>query len=141
MDVTIAIVIYFAIGIPFGVLSFALVRGRIEPGDVFRVIYNLVFWPLIAFKSALQYLKPIAAKPLGGDNPRTFAQNPLDIGDRAGRRRTLSQIAIYERMNAAYREMVSASDLRSHFHESIKHPKPEIAAKCVQRRSLTRLER
>jgi hypothetical protein len=140
MNVTNAIVVYFAIGMPFGVLSIALLRGRVEPGDLFRVIYDLVFWPFIIFKSALAHLR----LPARWTNPEKMFpgcdRNDLDIARRADRRKGLSRIAMIEGMNRVYNEMVSASDLSSFFHESVDHPNPELAAKCIQRRSIMRLE-
>jgi hypothetical protein len=141
MNVTNAIVVYFAIGMPFGVLSIALLRGHVEPGDFFRVIYDLVFWPLIIFKSALAHLRSPAR--LRNSEKMSFGRdrNDPEIVRRANIRRAVSRIAVLEGMIAVCSEMVSACDLSSPFHEFVDHPKPELAAKCIQRRSIARLER
>jgi len=140
MNVTNAIVVYFAFGMPFGVLSIALLRGRVDPVDLFRVIYELVFWPLIIFKSALARLPSPSDSRNTEKTHLSRDRNDRSIQRRAERRRALSGIAVFEEMNAVYNEMVSADDLSSFFHECVDHPKPQLAAKCIQRRSIARLE-
>src|SRR5688572_5341651 len=98
MTVTNAIVIYFAFGMPFGVLSIGLLRGRVEPIDVFRVIYDLVFWPLLVFKTALAYFRPTIRPRSSEAIFRASDRNHLNFENRADRRRELSHIAVFEGM-------------------------------------------
>jgi hypothetical protein len=43
-----AFIIYFAIGVPFALLTVLVNRGRLEIQDVARSFANLALWPLIA---------------------------------------------------------------------------------------------
>lgn len=131
MELTSGVIVYFAFGVPFGILSAYLRTSRFEPIDTLRVIYHLTFWPLIMVVRAFSKFR-IARQPVSiekADHDRNFD------------RKLRTQAAILEGLNKAYRDAVSATDLRLPFEETIHHPVPSLAAKCFHRRNIRRLER
>ena len=136
MGLTNAFIIYFALGVPFGVLAAYLRFERLLPGDVFRVTYHLAFWPFILIFRGLTALGTSVPGHFGGtDRTVSIHRNNLINRDVRSRR------AILEGLQHAYRTSETAVVLRLPFEDCIEHPDPQLAARCFQRRNLRRLER
>jgi hypothetical protein len=139
MELTSALIIYFALGVPFGVLSSYLRSPRLEASDLGRVIYHLAFWPFIAvvraFSRAGDQGSMIAAK--ANLDRHSTAVDPIAI---SLHRCVRKQEAIVEGLDRALRASVSATELRLPFLECIENPNSRLAAKCFQRRNIAKLE-
>jgi hypothetical protein len=129
-----SIIIYFAIGVPFGVLAAALVRGHVHTRDVLNVVYNLTFWPLILLKDHIRW-------PKYTSEPENRSTSKLSFEERTIRRRLISEIEILNGLRHARHDLIESPGDRIPFIDIIGHPNPRLAAKCVQRSNLAKLER
>ena len=134
MELTNAVIIYFALGVPFGILSAYLRTLRLEPIDLFRVVYHLTFWPFIMIVRA--FAEDPAAQQLGSSRTSQMGNNNKRVD-----RNLQTQLAVLDGLKDAHEATIEATELRLPFVESIHHPNPALAAKCFHRRSVKRLQR
>ena len=140
MELTSILIIYFALGVPFGVLSSYLRSSRVEAADLARVIYHLAFWPFIAVVRAL---RPVVDRGsiIASDTNVERRGNAVDPSELSLRRRIRSHEAMVEGLGRALRTFGSAAELRLPFLDCIESSNPRLAAKCFQRRNIAKLER
>ena len=141
MTIVNAIVIYFALGVPFGVLTVAIISQRVAAHDLLRILYNLLFWPFIALGWFLNCLKPQAVRDSDTVYGRFVTDEVARSGDRNFRRHIDTQFAILSGLKKTYAEAVAAKEIQAPFHGIWPHPDPNIAAKCFQRRNIDRIEK
>lgn len=138
MTLTSAFIIYFALGVPFGVLAVYLRSGRLLPNDVFRVVYHLALWPIIVVSRGIESSRSIEFEfNKYSDTTRINRSN----AENAKRRLANSQKVVLDGLTEVHRSALAAEDLRLPFQDCIEHPNPELAAKCFQLRNIRRLER
>ena len=144
-----AFVIYFTIGVPFGVLSIYLSNGRLWATKAVWFAVHLVLWPAFAAKALVTSLLP-SPKPASFSN-KSSIQNDLRCRfesfipatiSAVQRRNLLFEI---ERFAALSDAVVDAqgdakpSELR--IHTIVEHRFPLIASKCRKRKLLSQLSR
>jgi hypothetical protein len=137
MDLINTVIIYFALGVPFGVLSVYLRNSRIEAAHVVLVFYNLAFWPLIALHQVATKLRRL--RSVAPHNH--FRKNYELPSDRTRRQRLFNQRSVLLGLEHALESAGAAQDLRLPYLEAIDHPDPTRAAACFQRRKIALLER
>jgi hypothetical protein len=122
------LVIYFAFGVPFGVLAASQERGRFHQTDLWRIVYDLAFWPVVMLKTG----------PRSPDSV-TIGSPELDFEARALRRQLGSEIEILKGLRNALRNQVESNKVLIPFDGIIDHPNIKLAAKCLQRSNLSKL--
>ena len=135
-----ALVIYFAVGAPFGVLSIS--RGRLFAGPSVRPFVDLVFWPFTAISvladAVVDLWSNTIEEAVGGPTSNLpAATSSTGRTDLLAARRTLEMRAGIQLAldNARHIDTIEAP-----FLDGIDHPRSDIAAKCFNRRNIARLE-
>jgi hypothetical protein len=135
-----AFIIYFAIGVPFALLTVFVNRGRLEIQDVTRSFANLTLWPLIALRSVyLKFVNPASIESGNGDltQLRTRLDETLSNGIPKDVKREL--IFEFDRFEALSRELealkTASMTPQPKILNAFRHPSPSIAAKCHSRRN------
>ena len=151
MELANALVVYFSIGVPFGVMSIAMLRGRLEAVDVLHVLYNLTFWPGIVMLSFLRVRTGSAhsIRRHGASDRRANAGNLRqtllieieNISDRRQRRKMLSRLDAFEGLSHAYQDLLNVADEQPPQLAVSDFRKPAITAKCFQRRNAMKIRK
>ena len=144
-----AFVIYFTIGVPFGVLSIYLTNSRLMAIKAAWFAVHLALWPAFAAKalvtSLLQSSNPTeSAKNLSIQNDfRSRFESAIPKTVNTSKKRSL--LFEFDRFIAL---SASAADTRenampSHLpiHTIVEHPFPLVAAKCLNRKLLSQFSR
>lgn len=141
MDLINAVIIYFAFGVPFGILSVYLRSSHLETLDIFRVIYHLAFWPAFLIVRSAGTVNSFFRPQV---EPRDIRFAKDDFESAAGRRlrrRIRSEQDILTGLITAHCNAGAATELSLPFEACIDHPNPKLAAKCFHRRNIEKLER
>lgn len=135
-----AFIIYFAIGVPFALLTVFVNRGRLEIQDIARSFASLTLWPLIAVRSVYEKVVPSASFERNSDL-RIRLNDIIANGIPKQVKREL--IFEFERFEALSRELealrTSSATPQPKILNAFRHPSPAIAAKCHARRTISLL--
>lgn len=133
-----AFIIYFAIGVPFALLTVFVNRGRLEIQDIARSFANLTLWPLIAVRSVFEKVVPSASFERNSDL-RIRLNDIIANGIPKQVKREL--IFEFERFEALSLELealkTSSVTPLPKILNAFRHPSPSIAANCHVRRTIS----
>ena len=136
-----AFIIYFAIGVPFALLTVFVNRRRLEFPDVARSLANLTLWPLIAIRSGYEKVVPSASFEPNGDLIHLRNRFNDVTADRIPKQVKREMIFEFERFEALSFELealkTSSATPRPKILNAVRHPSPLIAANCHLRRNLS----
>ena len=138
-----AFIIYFAIGVPFALLTVLVNRGRLEIQDVARSFANLALWPLIAIRSGYEKVVPSASFEANRDltHLRTILNDALANGiSKQVKRELIFEFERFEALSLELEALKTASTTpRPKILNSFRHPAPTTAARCHVRRTISLL--
>lgn len=142
-----AFVIYFTIGVPFGVLSIYLSKSRLTAIKAGWFAAHLALWPAFAAKTLVtSFSQPLneTSNPFSIQNDlRSRFESIIPAAISANKRRTMlfefdRFIALSESAAEAHQD---AGTLAMPVHSIGRHPFPLVAAKCLNRKLLSQLSR
>jgi len=139
-----AFIVYFAIGVPFALLTIFVNRGRLEFQDLGRSFTNLTFWPLMALRSV--YHTGVYSRSLenrNGDLNQLRTRLNEALSNEIPKHVKRDLILEFERFEALSRELealtTSPSTPQPRILNAFRHPSPTTAAKCHSRRTIFHL--
>ena len=144
-----AFVIYFTIGVPFGVLSIYLTTSRLMAIKAAWFAVHLALWPAFAAKALVTSLLR-SSKPINSSNTLSV-QNHLRsqieavIPETTSLSKKRSLLFEFDRFvsisEAAADARANSEPSEMPVHSIVTHPFPRVTAKCCQRRLLSQLSR
>jgi hypothetical protein len=136
-----ALVIYFAVGAPFGVLSMS--RGRVFSVSTGRAFVDVVFWPFAAISTFAHRVVNLWPHNFEVPASESTLNNPPAVSSNsraelmAARRKSEILVGIELALDNARR----TENIEAPFLEAVTHPRADIAARCFHRRNIARLEK
>ena len=142
-----AFVIYFTLGVPFGVLSIYFNRSKIAAVKACWFAAYLAIWPFFAFRSFISFFS-MARIPADRGNTiarqndlrSRFISNFPDTIETVMLRKLLLELDRYIALSNALADVDGdAGPVRSPVHMIVEHPFPLIASKCARRKLQSKL--